>query len=147
MTVIAWDGKTLAADKQASIGTAIFQVTKIFRVRGCLLGAAGDFDRIQETIAWFAAGADPSKMPPFQRDNTDYVGLLVIQPDGSILKYERSTTPFRIESKFHALGSGRDFAIAAMYLGKTAVEAVGVASALCIGCGGGVDTLTLESRD
>lgn len=143
MTVIAWDGKTLAADKRASNSGLIFPVTKIFKHRGCLIGGAGDFDRINETIAWFAAGADPAKMPPYARSNDDYVALLVIEPNGSILKYERSAVPFKIEAPFFAIGSGRDFAMAAMHLGRSAVEAVQVACALETGCGNGVDTLEL----
>jgi hypothetical protein len=74
MTVIVWDGKTLAADKQM--------------------------------------GGD----------------------------YPRTVT----EDAHHAIGSGRDFAAAAMYLGKTAREAVEVAMALTGFCGHGVDTLEFE---
>lgn len=146
MTTIAWDGVTLAADKQASASGMIFNVTKIFRVNGCLVGAAGDFDRINEMVAWFADGADPAKLPPFQRSNDDYVGLLVIRPDLSINKYERATTPFKIESPFFAIGSGRDFAMAAMHLGKTAQEAVEVAAAMDTGTGNGIDTLTMRKQ-
>jgi 20S proteasome alpha/beta subunit len=144
MTTICWDGTTLAADKRATNGGLIFTVTKIFRVRGCLVSAAGDFDRIMESIAWFADGADPAKLPPHHRSNDDYVGLLVIWPNGLIEKYERGPVPYKIESPFFAVGSGRDFAMAAMHLGKTAVEAVEVAMALDAGTGNGIDTLTLE---
>lgn len=144
MTVIAWDGKTLAADKRATSAGMIFTVTKMFRVRGCLVAASGDFDRINESVAWFAAGADPSKMPPYARDNTDFVALLVINNVGHILKYERSAEPFRIESPFYAIGSGRDFAMAAMHLGHSAKEAVAVACALDSTCGNGIDALELE---
>jgi len=145
MTTIAWDGKTLAADKRATHGGLIFTVTKIFRIRGYLVGASGDFDRIMETIAWFSDGADPAKVPPHSRSNDEYVGMLVIGPGGLIEKYERGPLPYRIESKLHAIGSGRDFAMAAMYLGKTAIEAVEVATALDTGTGNGVDTLMLEA--
>lgn len=144
MTVIAWDGTTLAADKLANNGGLIMKVTKLFKVRGCLVGGTGDFDRVMEVIAWFAAGAEPSKLPPFQRSNEDWTGLLVIEPDKTILKYERSTVPHKIESPFWAIGSGRDFAMAAMHLGKSACEAVEVASDLCTSCGMGVDWMRLE---
>ena len=144
MTIIAWDGHTLAADKRCCFGTLIHTVTKIYRVRGHLVAGAGDFDRIQEMVAWFAAGADPDKLPPFQRDNNDFVGVVVIQPDKTILKYERGPYPFKIESPFYATGSGRDYAMAAMHLGKNAREAVEVAIALDSGCGNGVDTMTYD---
>lgn len=143
MTTVAWDGHTLAADKRSCFGTLIHTVTKIYRVRGCLVAGAGDFDRIQEAVAWFESGADPAKLPPFQRDNNDFVGLVVIQPDKTILRYERGPYPFKIESPFYAMGSGRDFAMAAMHLGLKAKEAVQVAMALDSGSGNGIDTMTL----
>jgi len=146
VTTIAWDGHTLAADKRACNGSMIFVVTKLFRVRGCLLAAAGDFDRIHEMVAWFESGAIAEKLPPFQRDNTDYVSLMVIQPDKTILKFDRGPAPYKIESPFHAMGSGRDFALAAMHLGKTASEAVMVSSVFDTGTGNGIDTLTLETE-
>lgn len=144
MTCIAWDGKTLAADKRAVHGGMIFTVTKIFRVYDRLVAASGDFDRINESVAWFKAGADPEKMPPYARDNTDFVAMLVIEADGTILKYERSAIPFKIESPFFAVGSGRDYAMAAMHLGHTAAKAVEVACALDSCCGNGIDTLTFN---
>jgi ATP-dependent protease HslVU (ClpYQ) peptidase subunit len=41
-----------------------------------------------------------------------------------------------------AIGSGRNYAMAAMYLGKTAAEAVAVAAALDSSVGCGITTLT-----
>ncbi len=46
---------------------------------------------------------------------------------GDVLFYKVGTTWQQHHNKFHALGSGRDFALAAMYLGKSALEAVEVA--------------------
>jgi hypothetical protein len=45
MTVIVWDGKTLAADKQATQADLKRKVTKIHRLRGHLVGVSGDWDR------------------------------------------------------------------------------------------------------
>lgn len=144
MTTIAWDGKTLAADKQAVMGSMKMTVTKLFRARGYLVAAAGDFDRIVESVAWFAAGADPAKLPPYARDNEDYVSLLVIEKDGTILRYERGSLPYKIESPFIAVGTGREYAMAAMHLGCNAREAVGVAIALDCNSGMGIDTMEIE---
>lgn len=38
MTVIVWDGKTFAADKQITTGDLKLQGTKIFKIRGHLVG-------------------------------------------------------------------------------------------------------------
>lgn len=144
MTVIVWDGKTLAADKRTSFGGQHATVTKLYRLRGFLVGCAGGSAQNAEMRAWFAAGADPEKLPACQRDAEKCVSMLVIAPDGSVTQYENSPHPFVIENKSWAIGSGRDFAMAAMYLGCDAHRAVEVASMLDLNCGNGIDTLTLE---
>jgi hypothetical protein len=51
MTCIAWDGKTLAADKQAtSVGRGI-TTTKIYRVGACLVALAGSGDVCRAMLA------------------------------------------------------------------------------------------------
>ena len=78
---------------------------------------------------------------PSQRDKDDWQPVLVIEADGTPSLYERTPHPIRYEQRHVAIGSGREYAIAAMYLGKNAVEAVDVACALDGGCGGGIDSL------
>lgn len=141
MTTIVWDGETLAADKRAINGSVSFPVTKIFKRKGCLIGAAGDFDRIQEMVSWFDEGEIPEKFPSFGRSNEDFVGLLVIRPDKSVWKFERSPYPYRIESASHAIGSGSEYATAAIHLGCDARRSVEVAIALDAHSGIGVDCL------
>lgn len=142
MSVIAWDGRTLAADKRVSLGTLICTTTKISRVGDALCAYAGDAAGGEEVLAWFCNGAKPSDFPATQRDRENWSGLLVIR-NGQILKYEHSPYPVRLEDKFFAIGSGRDFALAAMHLGHDARTAVEVAIALDSGCGNGIDTMEL----
>ena len=63
MTVLAWDGHTLAADKRAVMGTMILTTTKIFRVGDALVGYAGDACFGEEMVAWFKRGAKPEDFP------------------------------------------------------------------------------------
>lgn len=142
MSVIAWDGKTLAADKRACLGTLIRTVTKIYKVNSALVAYAGDADAGEEMLAWLVDGAVPKDFPPHQRNDDRWSGLLVIWPDGTLWKYERTPYPLKFPPQQFAIGSGRDFALAAMFLGKDAVEAVHVACAFDSGCGNGVDFLT-----
>ena len=142
MSVIAWDGKQLAADKRACIGSLICTTTKIFLVRDCLVGYAGEADAGEEMLAWFRDGADPAKFPASQRDKDIWATFLVIHPDKTILKYEHTPYPLRFHDLIFAIGSGRDFALAAMALGRTAQEAVEVACNFDNGCGNGLDYLT-----
>lgn len=61
MTVIAWDGSALAADKRAVSGGGIARAcTKIERHGGSLLGITGDWDTGAEMREWFKAGALPA---------------------------------------------------------------------------------------
>jgi hypothetical protein len=68
----------------------------------------------------------------------------VIEADRSISFYERSPYPLRFEGIIFAIGSGRDFATAAMHLGHSASVAVSTACILDSACGNGIDTLTLD---
>lgn len=143
MSVIVWDGKYLAADKRAVLsGTLIRTTTKIFDLGEVLAAYAGDACEGEEMLAWFKGGADPAGFPASQRDKDTWGGLLTVRPDGSIWKYERTPYAVKFPPQQFAIGSGRDFALAAMYCGRSAVEAVEVACVFDCGCGNGVDVLT-----
>ncbi len=145
MTVIAWDGKTLAADKRGENAGFTFAMRKIFRVGDRLIGFAGSAGRIGEFLAWFEAGADPKTYPENKfGDGDSSVWMVAIRRDGTIEKYEESGYPIIVEGRQFASGSGRDYATAAMYLGLDAKSAVEVACKFENGCGNGVDTLTFE---
>lgn len=144
MTVIAWDGKTLAADKRANYGDMICTVTKIFRVGDLLVGGAGDVSFVLAMVDWIRKGRVPLDFPNAQISKDDWQPVLVIEADGTPSLYERTPFPARYEQSNIAIGSGREFARAAMHLGKTAVEAVQCACDLNSGCGNGIDVLTLE---
>ena len=144
MTTIAWDGHTLAGDKRTSFGGLHATTTKVHRIAGCLVGAAGTSAQITEMHAWLANGRKPADLPTAQRSATDCCSVLVIEPDGRVLQFENSPYPLAIENKRWAIGSGRDFAMAAMHLGLDARSAVEVAIALDAGSGNGVDFLSLE---
>lgn len=144
MTVIAWDGKTLAADKLASNGGMKCEVTKIFRINGCLVGGAGEVPFILEMIEWIRNGRIVADYPVSQRSKDDWQPLLVIEKDGTPSLYERTPYPVRYEHKHVAIGSGREYARAAMHLGYDAARAVDTAIALDGDCGAGIDTLVLD---
>lgn len=142
MTCIAWDGKTLAADKRVSFGASISTTTKIHRIDGMLVGCAGGAAQGVSCIQWVRDGMDRSQYPAAQKE--DPCSLLIIQPNGAIHYYSKTPDPLMVDDKTFAIGSGSEYAEAALYLGKTAREAVEVAIALNSGCGNGIDTLELE---
>lgn len=142
MTVIAWDGKTLAADKMAFSAGYGYTVTKVHRLRdGGIAAFSGDGDGAMALLAWLNAARNPSTYPEAQKDND--TSALVIRPDGSVWSYGKTPYPQRIECERYAMWHGRDFALAAMHCGKSAREAVDLACQLDVYCGNGVDTLEL----
>lgn len=144
MTVIAWDGKTLAADRLVCFGGTRAHVTKIRRVGDLIIGGAGATELIYAMLDWFDKGADPKEFPTSQRERNNCPSILVVTRDAKILHYESTPDPIVIENKFWAIGSGSTFALAAMHLGRDSREAVEVACALDSNCGNGIDMLTLE---
>jgi hypothetical protein len=142
MTVIAWDGKTLAADKRCVNNGLHRTVTKIYRIGDSLIAYSGDAVQGNQMLQWFRDGADVAAYPASQRDKEDWVVFVVVDASG-VRVYERTPYPILIEDEKYACKSGRDFAIAAMHCGKTAREAVEVACVFDVGCGNGIDALEL----
>lgn len=142
MTCIAWDGKTLAADKRATQAGLARKVTKIqaHKEGRELLAVTGNWGVAAEIRAWYVDGAHPDRFPESARE--DCASLVVVSGTG-ILQYNAGPYPIPLEDSFTAFGSGRDFAIAAMALGLCAVEAVELACRFETGCGDGVDRLEL----
>lgn len=143
MTVICWDGHTLAADKRVCVGSTSYTTTKIFRARKCLVGYAGEQSFGEQILAWFQNGCYPDEFPQSQRDKDDWAALIVICPETRVMIYERTPHPITYEDKFVAIGRGRDYALAAMHCGKTAAEAVALTCLLDSSCGNGVDELRM----
>lgn len=143
MTVVAWDGRTLAADKMSCSHGYGYTVTKVHRLRdGSLVAFSGDGDSAMALLAWLDAARNPAAYPDGQKDND--TSAVLITPDRTVWSYGKTPFPQRIESEFYAMGHGRDFALAAMHLGHDARKAVEVACELDAFCGCGIDTLTLE---
>lgn len=143
MTTIAFDGKTLAADRRALNSGLVRTTTKIKRFGNLLAGASGDLSATIEALEWVRTGRSPEDWPAIQRGE-DYAALLVIDA-GRILLYEKSPHPAEFNDSIFAIGSGRDFALAAMYLWKSAREAIEIASVFDCGTGNGVDVLEVGS--
>lgn len=150
MTVLAWDGNSLAADKQATEGGLRHLTTKIKRVekgrfKGYLIGGSGATSQANMMMGWFESGAEPDRFPQYQDTDDLSAQLLVITPKREILRFDFNPIPIVFNDDMYALGNGRDVALGAMAMGARAAEAVEIASRLCTGCGMGVDVLDLEA--
>lgn len=145
MTTVAYSKGIMAADKMVREGNLKTGVTtKIFKRNGHLIGFSGRTDIAMLMLKWFEDGAKEEDWPePF--DDELETAILVVTPAGDVLSYERFPYPIRMENEFHAIGSGRDFAICAMHLGFGPERAVEIASELDSGTGNGIDVIVLDS--
>lgn len=142
MTVIAWDGKTLAADRQSTSNNMRRETRKIYRVDDGLIAITGSGCHGAALLDWFRGGRDPSLWP---KESSEVANIIHITKQG-VFVFAGDLPAFGepVLDSFIAFGSGRDYAMVAMHLGKTAFEAVEIASLFDVSCGLGVDTLELE---
>lgn len=125
VTTIAWDGKTLAADSRITSGGLPSYVTKAWRLPdGRLLGCAGSMASAHAVYRWLAEGGDKPSAPK------DFTAMRITNRiDGPHIEIADEGMDFyRIHAAKWAIGSGRDFAIAVMALGRSAREAVEIAA-------------------
>ena len=142
MTCIAYFDGFMAADKQTSFGCLPVRTTKLKRHGPWIVGGCGDAARVREIHEWVAGGMKPGELPDFQRDPEECVSVMLASADG-LFVLQNSHALIRIEQPFMAIGSGCDFAIAAMHLGCSAEAAVAIACTYDVGCGLGIDVLEL----
>jgi len=136
MTVIAYDGKTLAADRRVTSGGDVLLAPEckiLSRAAGAIAhcGESASDQTIEKTLERLAEGQRGDL--PFKGDAFALVGghaLWLHSGEATML-----TAPC-------AIGSGAEIARGAMAAGKTADEACEIACQLVVTCGDGVDTYT-----
>jgi hypothetical protein len=137
MTTIAWDGTTLAGDTLGIQCGLPRSVPKVFRLKdGRLFGGAGEYQEVLIVRDWLNGdGEKPDKLEDFS--------ALIIK-GSECFKLESKLILMPVAERFYAIGSGRDFAFAAMHLNQDARTAIEIASLFDVSTGGHIDTLTLE---
>jgi ATP-dependent protease HslVU (ClpYQ) peptidase subunit len=143
MTVIVWDGATMAADKCATSGWLKTRVTKIARTfwldgQPALVGMCGDGAFGLALLAHLQAGAPRPDAEKFDIAKGDTVGMLA-KKDGSIYKITTRLELMPYDEPFYAVGSGAECAFGALHMGATARQAVQAAIKYIQGCDGGID--------
>lgn len=136
-TTIATDGKTIAADglRVNDYRPTMFDYGKVTFAHGRMYALAGLCAMFDALIAWHDSGADPAKTPPHHDRDNGWV-LLVID-DGVMLQGNEDVPYFDpVRSLPFAIGSGRDWALAAMKFGRSPEEAVRFAAENDIYTGG-----------
>lgn len=143
MTTIAWDGKTLAADSLVTRGfTQVDMMNKIITGMndGLIFALCGDRSDYERISLWIELKVESLKEArdtyPIKDEDSE---ILMITKAG-VFHYEGDCKGHtsKINHKF-AIGSGYQFALAAMDHGKTAVEAVEYAMTRDTSTGGKVN--------
>lgn len=149
MTTIAYKAGIMAADSQTTAqGGRRGQVQKVFKVKGFLVGLAGcapNAINLLEDFTFHAKGNKPPRIMEIKpATNNEWAFLLVVNPKGHVFKYENGGRAWRLYGKFHSIGCGSDYAVAAMEMGADAVKAVKVAAKYDINTGLPVRVKKLE---
>ena len=149
MTVICWDGKTLASDSRMTDDCGITQCRKIYRLtNGSLFGGAGDAGYCALVRDWLCSGANIKTRPDRSKYEHACFGGILISPNGDCSGIDPYLASIPISAKCYAIGSGAAHALALMSTGMTSGQAVAhiIAHQLADGVGGEVQTLDLLRR-
>lgn len=145
MSVIAWDGKIIAADSQSTAAGARSMARKLERMdNGDIVGFTGDLAKgvlllhLWKTglLAMTPDAMHSSAWPAFQRTD-DWCRLIVFR-EGELFFFEQEPIAIPVYAPYVAFGSGRDFALGAMAVGADAVDAVAAACKHSVECGGAI---------
>lgn len=119
LTTIAYRDGVMAADTQATDYNAISRVQKLWRLPdGGVVGVCGETRRCYAGVKWLLDGEKGD--PP----SIEGAYLIIVRADGTIWVAEGEFPAYPVMGDAIAHGCGRDAAVMAMRLGKSAVEAV-----------------------
>jgi len=130
MTTIAWRDGIMAADRLAVTGGMRADAKKLHRLPdGRVVGCAGSYRLAIKFVSALRRAAVVGL-------GRDFHGLVML-PNGKLLEYEDCETAMPVTDRFYAIGTGAHAAMAAMYCGKSAAEAVKIAGRVdnATGCG------------
>ena len=150
MTTVAFDGKTMAADTLATDCWGLKEECndKIKRGKDFLIGFAGEHGQIERwwksVSHLYLAELLDAGYEPFVKDSND--PSIVIGAESGCYRHV-SGMFFKVSRGFHAVGSGRDYALAAMHCGRSAKEAVLVAMEFDNGTGGEIVSYAMNRTE
>ena len=156
MTTITYRNRKIASDGQVSFGSRIdtTSLKKVRKINGCLVGGAGRLASVLQFFDWFQEWSDAQQVQgdaphvkvfvPEGIDDEDFNGLVVFA-DEVVFMYEGGKKSYQLTGQdYYAIGSGSDFALAAMDAGAEAEEAVAVAILRDVYSGGQIFTEELD---
>ena len=146
MTVIAWDGETLAADRQCLRGDTIMTARKLWSLKnGGVVAVSGLLSHGIALKDWVENGMKREDFPK-AGEGMDWATLIVAIPLKPVVYFENTPEPIEILDPFAAWGVGRESALGAMAMKSDAIEAVEIASRFVAGCGNGCDHVRVKNK-
>lgn len=145
MTVIAWDGKSLAADRMSECESLIRTSVKIVRAKNhsdTILAFTGTWASGIGMAEWYENGAKTYEWPAWQSSADTWARLIVWQAGELPFFYEQVPHKMIVTDPFSAWGSGSHFAMGALAAGADARRAVEIACEFCTTCGVGIDVMS-----
>lgn len=150
MTTIAFRDGIMAADTGMVSGNISTRANKLRQAtidgERVLAGLSGILPDADEFWRWYILGADRDNLPEFRQyrgaDDAPDFQVLVVSELGMTV-WREWFQPIPIIEPFFAIGSGSHFAMGAMDMGATAVQAVQIAMNRDSGTFGSVQTLEL----
>lgn len=103
---------------------------KVFRTDdGCLVGISSNTLGLPEQLrAWVLAGMPEDCRPRVESEA--WCEVLMVHSDGTAALMNKTLAPARVTGELFAVGSGKEYALAALHLGHRVVDALGVACKL-----------------
>lgn len=140
MTTIACNRKGMAADKRIS-NVPLFKTNKIFRIRGSLIGIAGNTEQALRFVEWRRS---PDAKPTFIE--TASFEALELSPDGKLTWWGTEMVGIEIQDECYAIGSGAAYALGAMAMRASPKRAIEVAARYDSSTGSDVQVMTLGAK-
>ena len=121
MTTIACsaDEGVMISESKTTDGDVKWKSNKIERIRGSLIGGAGDCGEIEKFMKWFRVRGRKPQL-------NDSFNALELSVDGLFL-WDKKLSPYPPGQEFHAIGTGSKAAIAARLMGADCKRAVEIA--------------------
>lgn len=136
MTTIVATRDRMVCDSKVTHGDTAYHGLKVFRIKGALVGTAGDTSELGQFIEWFKKGAKPGSAPKIENPSFD---VLVLDKSGLRI-YSGSFHADPVTDQHYAIGTGAYAALAAIHCGKTPEEAVEIACRIDVNSGPPVQT-------
>lgn len=146
MTVIAFDGKIIAADGIITGGTYIVanNKEKLLLHDGYIYSCAGMLQDMNDFFEWIKKGKGNDIKPSL--DN-GFEGVKICLFTRKIFVYFNKLTEIPFDSKVFSGGCGEVPAHAALKMGADAIKAVKIACELNTNCGGKITAYNLETKE